>query len=367
VTRTTAAPALEMRGVEHAYGAKLALDGVSLELADDEILCLLGPSGCGKSTALRVVAGLERPRAGTVELAGRTVCGPAAFVPPERRDVGLLFQDFALFPHLDVAQNVAFGLRDVAAAERAARVDELLGRVGLSAMREAYPHMLSGGEQQRAALARALAPRPRVLLLDEPFSGLDAQLRQRVRDETLHVLKAMRAAVLLVTHDPEEALFMGDRVALMRQGRIRQAGAPADLYFRPREAYVAEFFGEVNRIATRVAGGSAATPFGALPAPGLAEGEPALVLIRSEALALRFAPDGATTAPHAAVMAARLLGRTNLVHLRTDPATGFDLHLHARMRGGDLPPPGTPVWIEIDRRLAFVFPEDGASPIAEAR
>jgi iron(III) transport system ATP-binding protein len=347
--------ALSFTDVAHVYGDKLALSDVSFEVEEGSIVCLLGPSGCGKTTALRIAAGLETPRHGLVRLAGRVVTGPDGVVPPERRDAGLLFQDYALFPHLSVAENVAFGLRGAPAAERAARVDELLRRIDLSDRRQAYPHMLSGGEQQRVALARALAPRPAVLLLDEPFSGLDTVLRQQVRDQTLHVLKDIGASVLLVTHDPEEALFMADRIAIMRDGRLLQIGEPSDLYFHPADAFVAEFFGEVNRIPSKVAGGMAPSPFGPLPAPGLADGTPVIFLIRSEALRLRSEPVNGAATPHATVEAARMLGRSTLIHLHTHPATGFTLHLHARAMGTALPRPGTDVWIDVDPRLVFVF------------
>ena len=260
--------ALALSGVDHAYGSKTILHDVSLEVREEEILCLLGPSGCGKTTILRLAAGLELPTRGTIQVGGRLVSGNGAFVPPERRDVGLLFQDYALFPHLSIAGNIAFGLRNMNEQEQKRRIGEMLELTHLTGRGETYPHTLSGGEQQRVALARALAPRPRVLLLDEPFSGLDTQLRQKVRDETLHVLKEVGAAVVLVTHDPEEALFMADRIALMKAGRIVQVGEPTDLYFHPAEAFAAEFFGEINRLTSRVSGGKIASPFGPLTAGG---------------------------------------------------------------------------------------------------
>ncbi len=353
--------ALGLTDVEHAYGETVALRGITLDVIEEEILCLLGPSGCGKTTILRLAAGLEKPRRGTVRVGDRLVTGDGVFVPPEKRDVGLLFQDYALFPHLTVAGNIAFGIRGQSASAQDRRVGELLERTHLTGHRQAYPHMLSGGEQQRVALARALAPGPRVLLLDEPFSGLDTQLRQRVRDETLHVLKEVRAAVVLVTHDPEEALFMADRIALMRAGRIVQVGEPTDLYFRPADAFAAEFFGEVNRIPSRVAGSIVASPFGPLPAGGIADGTPVLCLIRSEALRLHTQPMNADRPPHAVVEAARLLGRSSLIHLHTHPSTGFALHLHARAMGVNLLRPGTEVWIDVDPRLVFVFPESATT------
>lgn len=350
--------ALTFIDVEHAYRDKLALDQVSFRIDRGQILCLLGPSGCGKTTALRVAAGLEQPRAGEVRLAGRTVSGRGEFTPPERRGVGLLFQDYALFPHLSIADNVAFGLQHLSTHERRQRVDTWLQRVGLPGRQRAYPHMLSGGEQQRIALARALAPEPAVLLLDEPFSNLDTQLRQQVRDEVLHVLKAIGAAALLVTHDPEEALFMGDAIALMSQGKILQQGSALDLYLSPRTPMVAEFFGEINRLAGRVEGGEVITPFGAVAAVGLAEGTPVDILIRSEGVSIHAQAPQAELPPQAEVLAVRLLGRASLIHLQTLPGTGFDQHLHIRTHGSSRLQPGMQVWMQLDPELAFVFPAD---------
>ena len=226
VARDPDSEALVMACVSHAYGDLLAVDDFSLTVQSGELVCILGPSGCGKTTALRLAAGLEHLQNGRISMAGREVAGPDTDVPPEDRNVGLVFQDYALFPHLDVQANVAFGLTRMAAKARRARVDEVLSQVGMQSYGKAYPHELSGGQLQRVALARALAPKPRVVLLDEPFSGLDRALRNQVRDVTLHVLKQSGAATLMVTHDPEEAMFMADRVALMRRGRIAQVGHP---------------------------------------------------------------------------------------------------------------------------------------------
>jgi len=348
--------ALTFIDVEHAYGALRALDKVSFRIDPGQILCLLGPSGCGKTTALRVAAGLERPHGGEVRLAGRTVSGGERFVPPEARGVGLLFQDYALFPHLNVADNVSFGLQHLAAAERSRRVTVWLERVGLPGHQKSYPHMLSGGEQQRIALARALAPEPAVLLLDEPFSNLDTQLRQQVRDEVLHVLKEIGAAALLVTHDPEEALFMGDKIALMNKGKILQQGSALDLYLAPQTPMVAEFFGEINRLGGRVEGGEVITPFGPVAALGLADGTPVDILIRSEGVQILNRPPAPDMPPQAEVQAVRLLGRASLIHLQTLPQTGFDQHLHIRTHGSSRLKPGMGVWMHLDRELVFVFP-----------
>mgnify|MGYP001809880117 FL=1 len=235
--------ALAFDGVTHRYGASLAVDNLSLTIGAGEIVCLCGPSGCGKSTLLRIAAGLEGLQHGALRLGGRVVAGKGFSEPPERRGVGLVFQDYALFPHLSILDNVCFGLTKLPAAERRRLALAALEQVGMEEHAAKYPHQLSGGQQQRAALARALAPSPAVLLLDEPFSGLDARLREQVRDETLQVLKRNGAATLLVTHDSEEAMFLADRIALMRAGKLAQTGAPLDLYARPTSPYAASFFG----------------------------------------------------------------------------------------------------------------------------
>ncbi|MBL8672549.1 MAG: ABC transporter ATP-binding protein [Alphaproteobacteria bacterium] len=354
--------ALGYEGVSHAYGNRRAVRDFTLSVRAGEVVCLVGPSGCGKTTALRLAAGLERLQKGRVVLAGLEVATPLSSVPPERRSVGLVFQDYALFPHLTARENVAFGLAGIAASERKSRADEAIARVGMSAAADAYPHMLSGGQQQRIALARALAPRPAVMLLDEPFSGLDAQLRQQVRDDTLHVLKSAGTATLLVTHDAEEAMFMGDRIAVMRDGLIAQTGRPEEIYSAPASAFVAGFFGEVNRIPGDVHGGRVATPLGPIPAQGLADGTAALVLVRPEGVVLRLA--GAPSDPNlvpfvsatARVLAARMLGRSSLVHLSLEQVgDGAPLHLHSRMPGIVLPPENSVVRLVIDRRQLFVF------------
>ncbi len=218
-------PRLEITHMVRRYEGRAVVNDVSLRVMPGQVTCLLGPSGCGKSTTLRMIAGVEMQDAGEIWVDGELICDTVFRVPPERRHIGLMFQDFALFPHLRVAQNVAFGLSGDKTV-MAARVNELLNRVGMGRCLDAYPLELSGGEQQRVALARALAPRPRIMLMDEPFSGLDNRLRDGIRDETLDILREEDTAVLLVTHEPEEAMRMADEIALMRNGKIVQQGAP---------------------------------------------------------------------------------------------------------------------------------------------
>jgi len=233
---------LEVRGLTKRFGEVTAVADFSLAVADGETVALLGPSGCGKTTVLRIIAGLEQPDAGQVLLAGRD----ATDWPPERRGVGLVFQSYALFPHLSVEANVAYGLRFRRGVDRVARVEELLSLVGLSGYERRKPHQLSAGQQQRVALARALAPEPGILLLDEPLSALDAALRKELRAELRALLGKLGMTALYVTHDQEEALALADRVAVMREGRLDQVAPPAELYARPRTPFVAAFLGRAN-------------------------------------------------------------------------------------------------------------------------
>ena len=350
-----AEPLLEIDGVAHAYGAVQAIDHLGLSLAPAEVLCIVGPSGCGKTTLLRLAAGLERIQCGRVRLDGHVVACLGVDLPPEARGIGMVFQDNALFPHLSVSENVAFGLHGMAAAARARRVLATLSLFGIDGLAAAYPHMLSGGQQQRVALARALAPEPRLLLLDEPFSDLDSRLRDTIRDETLHILKASGAATLMVTHDPEEAMFMADRIAVMRAGRIEQVGRPVDIYFHPRNAFVAAFFSDMNRLEGTVRAGQIETPFGPLAAGEHADGTRVEVLIRPEALSLGWAGEGQSEGCVARVVAARLLGRSTLIHLAVPRPGGDPLHMHSRVPKHVAFGEGDEVSLTLDESQAFVF------------
>lgn len=350
-----AASGLSVKGVSHSYGARSVLQDINLEVAPGEILCLLGPSGCGKTTTLRLIAGLEELQAGNISWNEDVLSDRSRSVPPEHRQVSLLFQDFALFPHLTVAENVAFGLSDLSAEERDARVQEVLEQVGMLRYASSYPHFLSGGEQQRIALARARAPRPRIFLLDEPFSNLDTRLRNQLRDLCLHILKRSNSSSVIVTHDAEEAMFMGDQVAVMRDGKIVQVGPPEDLYFRPNSAFVAGLFGEVNEIKGRVAEGHVVTPIGRVCAPNMTEGAEVDVLVRPEALKVSQDADGNSIA---SVITARLIGRSSLLHLSVPNGEPGGLHLHSRVPGRVLPSEGSTVSLSLDEQNVFVFPTE---------
>jgi iron(III) transport system ATP-binding protein len=344
----TFAARLAFEDVSRRYGDTLALDRVTLDIEPSEILCLLGPSGCGKSTLLRVAAGVERPSSGRILLDGQEAAGPGRFVPPEKRGVGLMFQDFALFPHLTILDNVAFGLNSLTRSEAKAEAHAALERVGLSHYAGEYPHILSGGEQQRVALARAIAPRPSVLLMDEPFSGLDPQLREKMREETLAILHETRATSIVVTHDAEEAMRMGDRVALMRKGRVVQTGKALDLYRAPKDIFAARTFSDLNELTAFVEQGSAATPLGRFAANEVPDGAEAIVCVRQRGVRLLDLGQGVP----GRVLDARFLGDVALVEIAVQ---GLDAPIFARVKESDVPPQGAEIGVGIDIGAVLVF------------
>ncbi len=353
-------PRLELRNITKRYGAQAVVDDISLSVAPGEVTCLLGPSGCGKSTTLRIIAGVEPQTSGSVWVDGDQICGPDLRLAPEDRPIGLMFQDFALFPHLSVEKNVGFGIK-APKADLKQRIGQLLERVGMSRFAQSFPHQLSGGEQQRVALARALAPRPKIMLMDEPFSGLDNRLRDGIRDETLSVLKEEQTAVVLVTHEPDEAMRMGDQIALMRRGQIVQRGNPYNLYNAPIDKEAAAFFSDVNVIKGVSKGALTETPFGQFLTPGLKDGQPVEIIIRPQHLRIDFDRQGKGPNPtpqegtpaKAVVKRARFMGRESLVEFEMD----FDGSiLTASVPAVFLPKPGMVLWLMMRRDRCFVFP-----------
>ena len=364
---------LHLNNVSHAFGSLAVLNGVSIFVAPGETVCLLGPSGCGKTTLLRISAGLETLQSGQVTIGSRLVGQGHGGIelPPEERGIGFVFQDYALFPHLTIRDNVAFGLRDGKGARagespraingaplsgRGRWVEDALARFGLADQADKYPHALSGGQQQRVALLRALAPEPGVMLLDEPFSNLDATLRVQVRADTLGLLKETGVATLMVTHDPEEAMFMADRLLVMNDGRIIQAGTPLDIYFRPASSFVASLFGPLNRIEAVVRGGRADTFLGSFAATGIADGTPVEIQIRPEALVPvgPSANDAAVVGPapvSLTVLEVHPIGRASFVRF-VGPAGE---RLDARVAGVFHAKAGTVVEMAVDPARSFVF------------
>lgn len=351
--RTTAgvtfAARLAFDDIRHRFpGGVETLKGVSLTAEPGEVLCLLGPSGSGKTTLLRIAAGIEAQSTGRVLLNDREIAGPSVFMPPEERSIGLVFQDFALFPHLSILENVRFGLTKLSREEGRKEAMIALSRVGLERYATSYPHVLSGGEQQRVALARALAPRPAVLLLDEPFSGLDSRLKDTVRAETLEILRQSRATAIVVTHDAEEAMRLGDRIALLKNGLLIQAGRAEELYLNPVNLFAAGFFSELNVFSARVRGGMVETPVGKVGAANLQDGATVTVAVRMS---------GFDASEKAGEMQARVLSRHYLgvVELFDLAVSGVETPVRARIRCGVVPPGVRDIWLTLRHSDVLVF------------
>ena len=347
----TVLPGLEFSGVSHAYETETVIQELNLVVPVGSLTCLLGPSGCGKTTVLRLAAGLETLQIGWIKINGIRVADETDTLPPEVRDVGLMFQEYALFPHLSVLGNVSFGLDSLPAKSRETVAKAALAQVGMAGAANAYPHMLSGGEQQRVALARAVAPRPKVMLLDEPFSGLDTELRASLREDTLRLIKETGATTLMVTHDPMEAMLMADHVALMHDGRVMQAGSPMDLYRHPGSSFCARFLGEVIDYVGLVRSGEVVTPLGSVPASGIEDGEEVQVLIRPEALYLD--QEREVGGVKAKISDQRNLGPHTKLTLQLEECGE---QFHVNLSGRDLPSAGSKVAVYLDFSMVFVFP-----------
>ena len=308
----TQTPGLRLRGLRKSFGEVVAVDGLDLDVPEGSTCALLGPSGCGKTTTLRLVAGLERPDAGTIEICGEPVVGSGRSVPAERRRIGMVFQDYALFPHMDVAANVGYALGRRPDREK---VEAALETVGLGGLGARNPHELSGGQQQRVALARALVAEPRALLLDEPFSNLDAGLRARVREEVREILAEQKLTSVFVTHDQEEALSVADLVAVVNEGKVEQAGTPEDVYSRPTSRWVARFLGEIEVLPGKASNGTIECELGQLPNRDGLSGE-VDVLVRPESLAIGTIEPPDRRSEKATVVSRSFFGHDQLVELQ---------------------------------------------------
>tara|TARA_B100000242_G_scaffold123714_1_gene87022 strand:+ start:187 stop:1269 length:1083 start_codon:yes stop_codon:yes gene_type:complete len=353
-------PRLEVKNLSRSFGNLTVVDKISFQIFSGQVACLLGPSGCGKSTTLRMIAGVEKPSSGQIFVDEELTSNASFQVPPEERSIGLMFQDFALFPHLNVQQNVYFGLAG-SKEFKEKRALELLDKVGLAHLALNYPHSLSGGEQQRIALIRALAPQPKIMLMDEPFSGLDDRLRDEVRDETFKLLRSEDTAVLMVTHDPQEAMKVADEIALMRDGKILQRGAPYNIYNAPVDLKALQFFSDANAIQATLKGSLADTPFGQFFAPGLADGTDIDIVFRPQHIRIDFDRKGQGPLPTASqgvaargiVKRARFVGNESLIEFEMD----FGSTIKATVPNVFLPNIGHPLWLTVPRDKCYIFPK----------
>ncbi len=348
---------LKLENLSLWFGDDQIIRDVSFEVTDGELVCLLGPSGCGKTTTLRLIAGFEKPEAGTITMGDQFVSSAGYAVDPQQRDVGFLFQDYALFPHLTVAENIAYGLSGRSKQEVKEWTWEMLHQIRMTDHADKYPHELSGGQQQRVALARARAPRPRLLLLDEPFSGLDTSLRGKLRRETRDILKDRGVTAIMVTHDPEEAMLMADRIVLMRDGRVVQIGTPEELYTNPVDAFTAEFFCDVNHLDGIVDGDWIKTDAGLIPNQNYPDGTEVDVLIRPEAVTIGSEAFDKALSQEVRVCAVDYAGGASHIRLglgeTPEPAT----HIQARYPGPFRAAVGDRVQLNIDQSQTFVFPK----------
>ena len=322
-------PALTLERITRQFNGHTVLSDISLQIPAGRITCLLGESGCGKSTLLRIIAGVDRQDGGRILIGGHEVAGPQVFAEPETRSVGFMFQDYALFPHLSVRDNLGFGLRHLPRQTQRERIEEVIDRIGIAHLADRYPNTLSGGEQQRVALARALAPKPQILLMDEPFSNLDQGLRERVRRETVAKLHEIGSTAIIVTHDPQEAMATGDRIVLMREGQIEQVGDPYQIYDHPCSPYAAEFLGPCNTLTGVWENGHIVTPLGRFPASlDLAEGALAIACIRPQAFSI--GPDGSGIS--ARIRTKTFLGESEQIDLIVHPlAETLRMHSYERV------------------------------------
>ena len=344
--------AVEITNLSHTIGNKEILRNINFTLSKDSISCILGPSGSGKTSLLKLIAGLERVQNGSIKINGKEVSSKSKHLPTEKRNIGFLFQDYALFPHLTVRQNLEYPVNYKTSPHT---IEDIIKLIKLPNSLNKYPHELSGGEQQRVALARSIISNPDILLLDEPFSSLDLNLREDVRDDTLHLLQKSNVSVIIVTHDPFEAMFISNQINIMdTTGRIVQSGSPAELYNNPANSYVAEFFGETNRFEGVVKNGQIITPVGKISAPKELENKNVKIHIRPRGIRLNKQPTP-VNGIKGTVMASKLMGSFSFIHLSVLDKDNEIVHIHSHMPADFNPKQSSAVEIEIDEKQTFIF------------
>ncbi len=355
---------LEFINISHSYNKKIILNDFSMKLEVGEVVSLLGPSGCGKTTLLKLASGIEKLQKGEIKLNDEIVSSYNFHLNSNKRDIGYVFQDCALFPHLTVLQNIFFGIKKNEIEKRSKQIQNLMYEIDISNLANNYPHELSGGQQQLVALVRAMASDPKIIFLDEPYSNLDSRLKEKIRDQMLHILREHKISALLVTHDPEEAMFMSDKIGVLNNGSIEQFGSPIDLYLRPKSAFIAEFFGEINILEGIVQEGSVSTVLGNFNCSQRFNNKKVKIVIRDEAIKLFSATkinlnikdktNFIKSSYFGYVMEARLLAGSSLVHLslKVDES---NFHIHARIPGLNFFKVNEKVIVKTDPTQIFIF------------
>ena len=354
----------EFLNINHSYGKRKILKDFSMTLKNGEVVSLLGPSGCGKTTLLKLASGIEKLQEGQIKLNNRIISDSNVHLKPEKRNIGYVFQDCALFPHLTILQNIFFGMKQNEIINQTRKIQNLMNEINISDLSNNYPHQLSGGQQQQVALVRAMASNPKIILLDEPYSNLDSRLKEKIRDQMLHILREYDISALLVTHDPEEAMFMSDKIGVINNGFVEQYGSPIDLYLRPKSAFIAEFFGEVNIFESIVEGGEVNTILGAFKCSKNLNKNNVKIVVRNEAIKLYSAnksiykkskKNNFVLSPNFGyVMEARLLAGFTLVHLSME-VNDRNFHIHARIPGLNFFNKNEKVRVLSDPSQIFIF------------
>ena len=355
---------LEFLNISHKYDKKIILNDFSMKLKAGEVVSLLGPSGCGKTTLLKLASGIEKLQEGEIKLNDKTVSSFNYHLNSDKRRIGFVFQDCALFPHLTVMENIFFGIKKNHIEKILQKIQNLMDEIHISNLANNYPHELSGGQQQQVALVRAMASDPKIIFLDEPYSNLDSRLKEKIRDQMLHILKEHKISALLVTHDPEEAMFMSDKIGILNNGCVEQFGSPIDLYLRPKSAFIAEFFGEINILEGIVKEGSVSTVLGTFNCSQTFNNKKVKIVVRDEAIKLFSATkinlnkkdktNFIKSSYYGYVMEARLLAGSSLVHLSLK-VDELNFHIHARIPGLNFFKINEKVIVETDPSQIFIF------------
>ena len=345
---------LDVKQLSHFFGEKEALTNLNFSIENNSIVSVLGPSGCGKTTLIRLIAGLEQIQKGEIFLDKSLVANKNLNVPPEKRPISYVFQDFALFPHMTVLENVSFAAGSK--SNKKQLIDQVIHLAKVENFLEKYPHSLSGGEQQRVALARSIAVQPKLLLLDEPFSDLDINLKREIIDDTLHLINSLESSAIVVTHNAEEAMFLSDAILVMEKGKLIQIGTPHDIYFKPSNLYVASLFGETNVFQSKVEDNTCLTPLGRIKTSNLSNNQDVDVVVRPEAIKLNLEKSPLLNPNSGVVVDSKFLGNSAIIHMTVNDEKNNKHHIHSRVMGNFLPPAASSVSVTLDEDHVFIFP-----------